>query len=371
MKSGGTHLIAERLRNQRIACGVFGSAADVVSWCGAMQAQEFLPAMWGIGLRMRASAVERELLRAFDDGRILRTHVLRPTWHFVTPRDIRWMLELTAPRVHRVMATYNRQMGLAAPILTRAAAIIERALDGGAALTRPELGARLAESGLRFTGTHLAHITMYSELEGIICSGPRRERRSTYMLLAERAPSAVCLSRDEAIAELTRRYFRSHGPATLRDFMWWSGLSAADARRGVSITRARHADLAGRTYWTVGPARDKALPAVHTHLLPIYDEYLVAYRDREAVPYGPSTLPAGRRGYVVFQHALIIRGQVAGTWRTVRGKSDAHVDIVTVNRLTQADRRLVDEAVRRYEHFIDAPVAAHLGRPPRAGRRPR
>ena len=355
------------MRNQRIAEGSVRSPADIVTWFGAVQAQEFLPAMWGLGLRMRSSAVEGDLLRAFDAGRILRTHVMRPTWHFVTPRDIRWMLELTAPRVHRVMATYNRKMGLDAPILTRAAAIIEKALDGGSALTRPELGARLAESGLRFKGVHLAHISMYAELEAIICSGPRRAGRSTYMLLAERAPRAVGLSRDEAIAELTRRYFRSHGPATLRDFMWWSGLSAADARRGVSMIRARCADLAGRKYWTAGPARDPAVAAVDAHLLPIYDEYLVAYRDREPVPHGPSTLPAGGRGYVFFQHALIIRGQVVGTWRAVRAQSDAQIQIVTLNRLPQADRRLVDEAVRRYERFIEMPVAANLGRPPRAG----
>jgi hypothetical protein len=343
------------MQNQRIAAGSLRSAADVVWWCGAVQAQEFIPAMWGLGLRMQTDAVERGLLRAFDEGRILRTHVMRPTWHFVTPRDIRWMLELTAPRVHRMMASYNRHMGLDAGVLTRAATIVEKALGARSPLTRRELGACLATAGLDYKGPHLAHITLYAELEQLICSGPRREGRSTYVLLSDRAPRAVRLSREESLAELARRYFRSHGPATLRDFMWWSGLAAADARQAAAMIRARSVNIGGRAYLTSGPARDGAALPTDAHLLPIYDEYLVAYRDRDAVPHGP-VLSGGARGYVTFQHALIIRGQVAGTWRTTRTKSGASVDVVPLARLTHADKRLVDEAVRRYERFIGVPI---------------
>jgi hypothetical protein len=353
-------LVAQRMRNQRIVQGSVCSASDVVSWAGAVQAQEFIPAMWGLGLRVGTHAVERELLRAFDEGRILRTHVMRPTWHFVTPRDIRWMLELTAPRVHRVMASYNRQMGLDPGVLTRAATLVEKALAAESPLSRPELGARLARAGLDFRGPHLAHIMLYAELERLICSGPRRGGRSTYVLLSDRALRAVRLSREESLAELARRYFRSHGPATLRDFMWWSGLAAADARQAAAMIRAKRVDIGGRAYWTSGPPPDGAALPTDAHLLPIYDEYLVAYRDRDAVPHGPSVLSAGARGYVTFQHALIIGGQVAGTWRTTRTKSTASVDVVPLKRLTHADKRLVDEAVRRYERFIEVPVVWRL-----------
>ncbi len=241
---------------------------------------------------------------------------MRPTWHFVTPADIRWMAELTGPRVHRVMSSYNRKLGLDTKSFTRCAAIIERALADRQYLTRSELGDRLRQSGLAVDGTRLAHVTMYTELEGLICSGPRRGKQSTYALVAERAPRAMRLPRDEALATLTRRYFRSHGPATVRDFVWWSGLTTADARRGLEIIRARREDVDGRTYCSFNTGRGGATSDDLVHLLPIYDEYLVSYRDRDAVSHGPSFVPSGGGKPVVFQHAIVSAGQVAGTWRT-------------------------------------------------------
>ena len=156
---------------------------------------------------------------------------------------------------------------------------------------------------------------MYAELEGVICSGPRRGKKFTYALIAERAPGARRLSRDEALAELALRFFRSHGPATIRDFVWWSGLVTADARRGVEMIRAKRQDVDGHAYWTAGAAPKTPASIKLAHLLPIYDEYIVSYRDRVAVPHGPSMIPSSTGGgYVTFQHALVIGGQIAGTW---------------------------------------------------------
>ena len=356
-----TVAIAERrLANQRITRAVPGRPAAVVRWLGAVQAQEYEAAKWAIGLRMPAGAADGGIEAAFNQGRILRTHVMRPTWHFVAPSDIRWLLELTAPRVQRLMSSYNRRLELDARTLTRGTAVIERALRGHRYLTRTELGERLQRAGLAMAGQRLAHLVMHAELEGVICSGPRRDRKFTYALLAERAPKARSLSRDEALATLGQRFFRSHGPATIRDFAWWSGLSTADAKRAVEMIRAVREDLGGRSYWTHGSAPRGTARGDMAHLLPIYDEYLVAYRDREAVPHGPSTI-ASRRGSVTFQHALVVNGEVAGTWRTTRRGDDVSIHVVPLRRLSRVERGAVAEAVRRYERFLPGGVTFTLG----------
>jgi hypothetical protein len=261
------------------------------------------------------------------------------------------MLELTAPRVHRIMSRYDVQMGLDAQVMTRAAGVVERALGDHGCLTRRELGAHLQRAGLPAGSRELAHIAMYAELEGLICSGTRRGKQFTYALLADRAPTAPRLQRDEALAELTRRYFRSHGPATIRDFVWWSGLTTADVRRGLEINRARPRNMDGLTYWTVGRERGvtpRRKPGVH--LLPIYDEYLVAYRDHGAVPRAVYTFGS-------FHNALVVGGQVAGTWRTIAGAEGVVVDVGVLRRLTPGERRGLAREVTRYQRFLGVPVS--------------
>jgi hypothetical protein len=283
-----------------------------------------------------------DLDRAFNDGRILRTHLLRPTWHFVAAADIGWLLELTAPRVHQALAFGRRYFGLSDALHRRAARTIERALEREDCLTRNELAGHLARARLPAAGVPLAFVTMYAELEGIICSGPRRGKQFTYMLLARRAPAALRYSRDEALAELTRRYFRSHAPATIRDFAWWSGLTAADAKRGLAIVRARSEAIDGLTYWTVGPRRAKTNDAVH--LLPVYDEYLVAYRDLQAVPRGKTV-------WGVLPQAVVCGGQVIGTWKSAPRAPAPKVVVTLGRRLTGAERRQLDRAIARYTTF--------------------
>jgi hypothetical protein len=345
------HVADLRLRNQRITRTGPRGVEKVVAWLGAVQAQEYGPARWGLGLRSRPGITDAAIQRAVDQGGILRTHLLRPTWHFVTPADIRWMLELTAPQVHRRMSPYDRQLGLDAGVKSRATGIIERALGDGGCLTRLELGEHLVRAGLPGKTTHLAHIAMYAELEGLICSGPRRGKQSTYALLADRAPATPRLQRDDALAQLTRRYFKSHGPATVRDFVWWSGLTSGDAKRGLEMIRARQREVEGLKYWTIG--RDPTItrrPKGSLHLLPIYDEFLVAYRDHRAVPR-----PAYALGN--FQHALVIDGRVAGTWRTTPGANGVAVSVEALRRLTPGERRGLIGEVARYRRFLDVQVS--------------
>jgi hypothetical protein len=348
-------IAAARLVNQYIACEGHPRPEDVVAWFGAVQAQEYEPAKWGLGLRMHAGTRNADVERAFERGAILRTHVMRPTWHFVTARDIRWLLELTGPRVQRSLSQYSRRLELDARTLARALRVVERALGGRQYLTRLELAERLQRANITATGQRLATIVMQAELEGVICSGPRKGKQFTYALIAERAPRAVRLSRDEALGELSLRYFRSHGPATVRDFVWWSGLTSADARRGLEINRATQQDAGGRAYWSVDAASSGSMREQLVHLLPIYDEYLIAYRDRDVVPHGPSVIPAARTP-ITFQHALVVAGQVAGTWRTARTPRALLVNATPLRSLKPRERRALAETVDRYQRFQDVPV---------------
>lgn len=341
----------QRLRHQSLTGPPRRSVESVVSWLGAMQAQEYAAAKWGLALRMPETATDVKIGDAFDTGRILRTHVMRPTWHFVTPLDIRWMLELTGPRVQRLMQVYNRQLELEPPTLTRAVAAIERALAGGVYLTRLELSEHLGRAGIVAKSQRLAHIMLDAELEGVVCSGPLRNRKFTYALLAERAPESRRLPRDESLAELARRYFRSHGPATIRDFVWWSGLVTADATRGLDMIRARKKIVENVTYWWIGDVEAHMGRRCSVHLLPVYDEYLVAYRDRDAVPHRwTSTWTSS------FTHSFVSDGQIAGTWRPVRQARGVRIDVHPARRLTRRERRALDEAAGRYSRFVKVPV---------------
>ena len=341
----------ERLQNQRLTRTGPRAPGSVVAWFGAVQAQEYGPAKWALGLRMPPGTTDATIERAVDRGRILRTHVLRPTWHFVAPADIRWMLELTGPQVQRRMAPYDRQYGLEPRMMTRAAAVFERALGDAGCLTRAELGAHLARRRLPNSGPRLAHLVMYAEAEGLICSGPRRGKQSTYALLAQRAPRARRLSRDEALGTLAKRFFQSHGPATTRDFVWWSGLKTADAKRGIDVARAKPREVNGLKYWSVGRAPAGRVNRDLVHLLPIYDEYLGAYRDRAAVPR------AHMAAFANFWHAVVIGGHVAGTWRTRVTRQGVDVQATLLRQLEPDEQQGLAKATARYGRFLEVPVA--------------
>src|SRR6266568_1504898 len=241
----------QRLYNQLITRQTFEKAGDVVRWLCAVQAQDYAAAKWALGLRMQNSTDEI-IEQAFAVGAILRTHVMRPTWHFVSPADIRWLLALTAPRVNAGNASWYRRLELDDALFIRSNAVLAKALQGGKQLTRAELVSVLQRAGIATDELQrFSYIIMRAELDGIVCSGARRGRQFTYALLDERAPQARMLDRDEALAELTMRYFTSRGPATLQDFVWWSGLTVADARTGLEMVTSQlmHDVVDGQKYW--------------------------------------------------------------------------------------------------------------------------
>ena len=223
-----------RLHNQFLSQTEFTEPGAVVAALGAVQSQDYAGGKWALAQRLKNATTDAAIDKAFNDGKILRTHILRPTWHFVAPEDIRWMLALSAPRVHTANGFMYRQQGLDGTIIKKSYNVLEEALQGGNSLTRSELGSAFEKAGIKAAeGIRLGYFIMSAELDAIICSGPRRGRQFTYALLEERAPKVRAWKREEALAELTRRYFATRGPATLHDFTWWSGLTMAEAKKGI------------------------------------------------------------------------------------------------------------------------------------------
>ena len=322
--------ISARLHNQRLGASPFSKAVDVVRWFGAVQAQDFNSAKWALGLRMR-KASDAAVEVAFNKGEILRTHVMRPTWHFVAPEDIRWLLQLTAPRVNLRAGPNYRKFELDAALFKRSNKIFVKALRGGKHLTRPALKSMLDADGIDVTDpVRLAHILLRAELDGVICSGPRIGKQFTYALLEERAPVAKTLDRDEALTELTRRYFRSHGPATLQDFVWWSGLTVEDAKRGIALVGTPRA------------ARTKQSSSNSAHLLPAFDEYFVAYKDRQMAAGSLSTSD-------VLGPTLIIDGIAAGSWKRMNSGA---IELNSSRVLKTSEKLAFEEAADRYKTYL-------------------
>jgi hypothetical protein len=350
------NIVRQRLHNQHLVGAPFARPGDVVRWFGAVQAQEYPGATWGIAQRMDG-LTQAAIDQAFAEGAMLRTHAMRPTWHFVAPADIRWLLKLTSPRVHALNASYYRKLELDAAVLARGAAVLTTALQDGKHLTRSELASALGQAGIsRATDDRLrlAYLMMHAELEGLICSGAMRGKQHTYALLDERVPAARMLEREEALAELTRRYFISHGPATVKDFAWWSGLATADVRAGLELNRSelQTAAIAGQTYW-FGPD-DHASPAEApiAHLLPAYDEYTIAYKEHSAI-----LDPEYRElAVVAFGIVIVIDGRIVGGWKRVIEKERVLLSLSPFRALPEAEQQALAQVVQRYSAFLGKPV---------------
>jgi hypothetical protein len=350
-------ILTHRLHNQCLSQTSFTDPARVVSWFGAVQAQDFAGAKLALGQRMR-NPTEAEIDRAFDKGKILRTHVMRTTWHYVAPADIRWLLKLTAPRVHTANGYQYRALGISSSLIHQSQKILEKALKGGKYLTREELASALEQAGISSEiQLKITYLVLSSELDGILCSGPRRGKQFTYALLEERVPPAQALDREAALAELTRRYFTSHGPATLPDFVWWSGLTSTDAKSGLEMVRAELTSekISDQLYWfkDVGEIKKESSPAIH--LLPDYDEYGIGYTDRTLIydTIHDSLLDA--RGSFLAQYIIVIDGQIRGTWKRTLKRNSVMVEVNPFRALKKTEMKAVTQAVEDYAGFLDLP----------------
>ncbi len=347
-----------RLANQHLAQQHLTDPRAIVAHLGAVQSQDYPAALWALGLRL-ANATRASLEYAVNGGTILRTHVLRPTWHFVAPEDIRWMLALTAPRIKRAMASRDRELGLNDETVARTNTVITRVLEGGKQLTRTELRDALQVAGIAVAdGSVLSHLVSRAELDGVVCSGAPRGKQHTYALLEERVPRAPMRERDEAVAELAGRYFASHGPATLNDFAWWSGLTVVDGRRGLEAHGSRFVSeqACGLTYWFAASSAPDTALASAALLLPNYDEFTVAYRSRELFYAREFVWRPGPRDDVPFGNVIVIGGQVVGMWQRSLVKERLRIEPKWFNPPSRRQETAFSDAAQRYAAFVGLPL---------------
>ncbi|HEY7025847.1 MAG TPA: winged helix DNA-binding domain-containing protein [Candidatus Limnocylindrales bacterium] len=349
-----------RLRNQRVTGEHCQKPADVVSWLGCVQSQETALAKWSIGMRLAGRPRENDVDEALSRGEVIRTHILRPTWHYVLPADIRWIMRLTAPRVLAASAGRMRQLELDAKQIAQASDVMARALEGNKNLTRLELQAALEKAGLHPDGQRVAYMVMAAEKALVLGSGPSRDGKQTYALLDEFAPPSAAdkqpFDRDAALAKLTIRYFTSHGPATIRDLVWWSSLTTADVKRGIDMNgpALERLDVGGEQFWWAGDRGGRAdSPASPTvHLMQAYDEYVVAYRS----PRTPINVAGLASASVLqrppFYHAIFVDTQLVGFWRRLTARSGFTIDRVMLRALTSAEDEALRAEVGRYAEFV-------------------
>ena len=343
-----------RLASQQLTSTVFEKPEEVVRCLGAVQAQDYYGVLWALGLRMQKASAD-DVERAMAEGRIVRTHPMRGTWHFVAGEDIRWLLSLTAPRMIAGSASWYRRLELDDATIAASEQVIIRTLAGGKQLTRRELAAALERAGIATQELRLTFLMMRAELDGVVVSGARRGKQFTYALLDELGPAPRVLTRDEALAELVRRYFTGHGPATAQDFAWWSSLTVADARAGLALVGSDLASevIDGQTYWFAPALPNENIAVSLTLLLPAYDEYTVAYKDRRAV-VDPAHVKQTSYGLAP---TIVVNGQVVGTWkRTVKGRSIT-IEPELFVPLSDAEGDALKDAVGRYGMFFGESVS--------------
>jgi len=347
-----SEIIKLRLFNQQLAESKFTKPQELVSSMGAIQAQDYGMAKWAIGLRIPRSG-DAVVERAFNEGKILRTHVLRPTWHFVTPKDIRWMLELTAPRILSSLVHNDRHLSLDKKVLKKTNDVLAKALGGGKQLTRDEVRSVLQRARIDTSGLRFMHLLEHAELDRVICSGARKEMRFTYALFDDRASSKT-MQRDEALAELTKRFFTTRGPASIYDFAWWSGLSVSDAKQGIEMIKRKFQKeiIDGREYFFRTPDSFKGENSQPALLLPNFDEYVISYKDRtESIDKKHLAVILKERN-AVFTNAILINGKIEGLWqRSIRNNS-VSATTRSFSKLSKARHALLTTAVNRYAKFL-------------------
>jgi len=308
-----TEIANMRLANQQVGSPQSNSIKGLVGKMGAMQAQDFNMAKWAVGIRV-LGATDASVQQALDDADIIRTHVLRPTWHLIAAEDVYWMIALSAARIKAKMKTHGKQIGLDAAVFKKSNTLIEKLLVGDKSLTREEIFAHLEKAKIDTAANRGAHLLINAELDTLICNGPMQGKKQTYALLEERVPKPKPLSKDESLATLAKRYFLSHGPATLADFGWWSGLSQTEAKQGLDAVKSIlvSQQVATETYWfsdSFSPQKAKGL-----FLLPAFDEYIISYKDRTA----SIVLERQKQTFTnngIFKPVIVLDGQVIGIWK--------------------------------------------------------
>ena len=341
-----------RLISQQIAGTTFKTAKDIVGWMGAMQAQDYAMVKWAVGVRL-PGATDSTIENAINRGEIIRTHLLRPTWHLVTADDIYWMLALTAPRIKASVKSSHKRLELSETILLKSNTIIEKALRDGKHFTREALVAELGKAGIATDENRASHLLVWAELNGIICSGAMQGGKLTYALLEERVPKTRLLHKEEALAALAKKYFTGHCPAALDDFIWWSGLSAGDAKHALELVKSNFVAVTidSRTYWLTHSYSTPKIDEESVHLLPAFDEFIISYKDRRAsLPYENKKKAVSDNG--IFRPIIVLNGLVIGIWTRTAKKDRVFVELDLFQPPGKISGDLIEKAVNLYGGFL-------------------
>lgn len=341
-----------RTFTQQLAEPQFDQPLDLVRWMGAMQAQEYTMAKWAIGSRLKSGSLQ-QVEESLRKGEIVRTHIMRPTWHFVPAEDLRWMIQLTGHRVKSGYDSYAKRLNIDESTHIRCGKIFEQILRDHNHLTKQEIGIELGQLGLPSDDHHVGYFLTRAEAIGLLCSGIDKNKKITYALLDERIPSTKELHKDEALAKLARRYFRSHSPASFEDFLWWSGLTITETRHAIHLIDAelikdRYApqELYVHQSWTDDKQVDQVL-----HFLPSFDEYLISYKDRSAA-LNPKHYPNAFTNFGIFYPVIMYNGQIIGNWKKVTKKGAITIETSFFEKKTKVSKKLIEKAEKRFLDYL-------------------
>lgn len=340
-----------RLSSHQLSQHTLNTPKELVSWMGAIQAQDFNMAKWAIAIRLN-SCTEQKIEEAFNRGDFLRTHIMRPTWHFVSSEDIRWLLKLTGDRINAAWR-YAKDLKIEEQELIKCWRLLEKTLRDNNHQTKEEITKIFEQEGLGATPRHIYHFMMWAEANGIICSGALKDKKQTYALLEERAPKSKDMHKEEALALLAQRYLKSHSPATLQDFIWWSGLTIKDCRHAFGLIRNEliedHFD-SKELYIHETYKESTSLDDDMFHFLPSYDEYLISYKNRTNV-LDLEHYPKAFNNYGTFKPVLLCNGHAVGNWQKIRKTEGIQLEVTFWDEKIRVDKQSLAQAEDKLKYY--------------------
>ncbi len=331
------------------------SPQEIVHHFGAMQAQDYAMAKWAIG--SRCDATEKEIEEAINSGKIIRTHILRPTWHFVSADDIYWMLELSAPQVKRLFATMAKQHGFDEKKFDQVNSKIEKLLAGNNHLTREEI---MKELNIQKSAGDLSPVIvmMNAELDGLVCNGRMKGKQITYALLEERVEKPKNrLTKEEALAKLALRYFESHGPATVSDFSWWSGFPVTICKKTVNAIELQLSNITidNQQYWFKKDDFSQDNFCESVHFLPAFDEILISYKTRE-VSFSGNHQSKTFTNNGIFKPIILENGKVIGIWKRTFKKDHVKIETEFFNETEKHKKEVLFEGIKAFENYLESKI---------------
>ncbi len=339
-----------RMFNQQLIQPRFDAPEELVDWMGAVQAQDYSMAKWAVGLRLSTPSLDK-VQEAIRKGTIVRTHILRPTWHFVSAQDIRWMLMISGERMKKAYHSWAKQRGMSEEVYRGVTDLFWRLLEGGRHRTKADLEQEACMERGWYTVEQFHFLLSEAEVSGTVCSGMDQAGKPTYALLEERVPRMPEISREEALTLLAEKYFRSHSPATLRDFVWWSGLTIKEARQGIGGMGNRLVtEVYGEEPYYVVPV-SLPPPCDVFHFLPPYDEYLISYKNREA-SLSREYFSKAFNNWGIFYPVLLHNGRIVGNWERQGSLKNKRCVTLFFEEYGGAAQLLLD-AENRYRVFHD------------------